>query len=295
MSDYTEQKDKKHDAFAEKMDAKKQDSEHAHKIVREEKQDSMQNQLRAGGQQTGAESQGSTASQAIGMDRDNSVGAVTVQSALTIYSAPGTTSVSIGALRASDRVRFYGEKDGFLEVHVGGQTGYIRADQTDYAEFAAGEKKRDLERRRRPVRKYTGTRTKCDNPVYAGFVACLDALGIANPSKESFDTYLELLRRKQRLRGGAMRRFGALANALGVNYRVLLECGDETWKDRDFWLRTVREALEEGDAVLAEVDGVAMRVVEVTDDGVLFEGGRDEQKLVSFAKLDDIDWVIALS
>ena len=53
--------------------------------------------------------------------------------ALRIRRNPGDENVYLGTLRQADRVNIYGEKDGYLEVHVGDQIGYISAEFTDYA------------------------------------------------------------------------------------------------------------------------------------------------------------------
>ena len=287
-------KDKKNeDALATKLDQKKQDSLHAQKLAQDEKKTTP---VRTASHAMSAETQGSTGGQALGMDRDTSLGAVTVTtSAIHVRTGASASSASLGMLRQDDRVRIYAQTNGFLQIHIGDQVGYIDAQETDFGgEMGYVEKKRDLEIR--PAKRaYTGTKSKCDNPVYAGFVACLEALGVENPSHAmAFDVFLEDLRRKQRLRGGGMRRFSALANALGVNVRAILFEGDDAWKTRPFWGETVREALEAGDEVLVDIDGTAMRVVEVSDEGVLFEGGRSEQRRLSFHQLEDIGWVMAL-
>ncbi len=54
-------------------------------------------------------------------------------SALRIHAAPGKDSPYFGTLREGDNVNVYAEKDGYLEVHVGDQIGYIGAEHTDYA------------------------------------------------------------------------------------------------------------------------------------------------------------------
>lgn len=52
--------------------------------------------------------------------------------ALRVRTAPDKESNYIGTLRQADNVNIYGEKDGFLEVHIGDQIGYISAAHTDY-------------------------------------------------------------------------------------------------------------------------------------------------------------------
>ena len=62
-------------------------------------------------------------------------------SALRIRSAPGKDQNYIGTLREADKVNVYGEKDGYLEIRVGDQVGYISAEHTDYA----GSQKKPLQ------------------------------------------------------------------------------------------------------------------------------------------------------
>ena len=58
---------------------------------------------------------------------------------LNIRKGPSKDEASIGTLRQADRVNIYGEKDGFLEVHVGDQIGYISAEFTDRASKNKGK------------------------------------------------------------------------------------------------------------------------------------------------------------
>ena len=67
-----------------------------------------------------------------------------------------------------------------------------------------------------------------------------------------------------------------------------------TSEEADDMIAECREALENGDAILVEVDGVAMRVVEIDEKGILLEGGRTEQHFVAFDQIDDIGWIIGL-
>ena len=61
-------------------------------------------------------------------------GAVTVSaSALNIRKGPSREEATLGTLRQGDKVNIYGEKDGYLEISVGGQVGYISAEFTDFA------------------------------------------------------------------------------------------------------------------------------------------------------------------
>ena len=53
--------------------------------------------------------------------------------ALKIHREAGKDSESFGTLRQGDNVNIYAEKDGFLEVHVGDEVGYIAAEFTDHA------------------------------------------------------------------------------------------------------------------------------------------------------------------
>ncbi|MCL2326538.1 MAG: SH3 domain-containing protein [Proteobacteria bacterium] len=53
--------------------------------------------------------------------------------ALNVRQAPGTDQAAMGVLQQGDRVKFYGEKSGFLEIRVGDSVGYIAAEFTDYA------------------------------------------------------------------------------------------------------------------------------------------------------------------
>ncbi len=67
-------------------------------------------------------------------NRKDPTGAATVSaSALNIRKGPGKDQPAIGTLRQGDKVNIYGEKDGYLEVNVGGQIGYISAEFTDHA------------------------------------------------------------------------------------------------------------------------------------------------------------------
>ncbi|MBQ4358916.1 MAG: hypothetical protein II767_01530 [Proteobacteria bacterium] len=62
------------------------------------------------------------------------IGQAKVQtSMLRINRSPKDDPVYFGTLRDNDVVNFYGEKDGYLEVHVGNQVGYIAAKYTDQA------------------------------------------------------------------------------------------------------------------------------------------------------------------
>lgn len=69
-----------------------------------------------------------------GKKERTATGSATVSaSALNIRKGPGKDQAAIGTLRQGDKVNIYGEKDGYLEVSVGGETGYISAEYTDYA------------------------------------------------------------------------------------------------------------------------------------------------------------------
>ncbi len=52
--------------------------------------------------------------------------------ALKIHRSTGNDPNYFGTLRMGDCVNVYAEKDGYLEVHVGDQIGYISAEYTDY-------------------------------------------------------------------------------------------------------------------------------------------------------------------
>lgn len=58
---------------------------------------------------------------------------------LNIRKGPNKEEASMGTLRQADRVNVYGEKDGFLEVHIGDQIGYISAEFTDRASKNKGK------------------------------------------------------------------------------------------------------------------------------------------------------------
>ncbi len=76
----------------------------------------------------------------------NPAGAASVAcSALYIRRAPGKDAETLGTLRQGDRVNFYAEKDGYLEVHVGDQIGWIKADYTDFAAKDKGNNVKPLE------------------------------------------------------------------------------------------------------------------------------------------------------
>ncbi|MBQ9242305.1 MAG: hypothetical protein IJ165_03630 [Proteobacteria bacterium] len=60
---------------------------------------------------------------------------------LRINRSPKDDPVYLGTLRSTDVVNYYGEKDGYLEVHVGNQVGYIAAKHTD-----KGDKKTDAQK-----------------------------------------------------------------------------------------------------------------------------------------------------
>lgn len=70
------------------------------------------------------------------------IGAAKVSvAALRVRTAPGQENNYIGTLRQADKVNVYGEKNGYLEIRVGDQIGYISAEHTDYA----GNEKKAIE------------------------------------------------------------------------------------------------------------------------------------------------------
>ncbi|MBR4986913.1 MAG: hypothetical protein IKY83_14360 [Proteobacteria bacterium] len=62
---------------------------------------------------------------------------------LRINRSPKDDPVYLGTLRDTDVVNYYGEKDGYLEVHVGNQVGYIAAKYTDKGDRKVAESKTD--------------------------------------------------------------------------------------------------------------------------------------------------------
>ncbi len=61
-------------------------------------------------------------------------------SAIHVRQGAGKDFDSLGVLSQADKVNVYGEKDGFLEIHLGDAVGYIAAEYTDYVSQAVGDK-----------------------------------------------------------------------------------------------------------------------------------------------------------
>lgn len=61
-------------------------------------------------------------------------------SAIHVRKGPGTDTASMGVLNQADKVKVYGEKNGFLEIHIGDEVGYISATYTDFASKSQGTK-----------------------------------------------------------------------------------------------------------------------------------------------------------
>lgn len=62
------------------------------------------------------------------------VGSVTITAhAVHVRRGPAMDQASMGVLNQADKVKVYGEKNGFLEIRVGDEVGYIAAKLTDFA------------------------------------------------------------------------------------------------------------------------------------------------------------------
>lgn len=61
------------------------------------------------------------------------IGAATITAkAVHVRKGPGADQASMGVLNQADKVKVYGEQNGFLEIRVGDEVGYISAKMTDY-------------------------------------------------------------------------------------------------------------------------------------------------------------------
>lgn len=288
-------------------------------------------------------------------------GSVTVTvSALRIRQQPEQTSNYLGTLREQDKVKIYGEKNGYLEVRVGGQIGYISAEHTDYT----GSQKRALKPQegravdqapaelQELLSKETLTApeissakaliAQCpegirgelnealqlkphkgavepesgDAQQFGALAASLELLGIQNPSTDrSYASYLAQLKREQHLpENGGMGQWGSIVNAMGVSYGALSMPGDREALEKAFWSEKGREQLRDGHAVMACIDGQAVRIEAIENEGLVmtlpdgaqldveaYSGHADQKSsgrrgLLKFEKLSDVnlEWVIAL-
>ena len=253
------------------------------------------------------------------------IGTVTVTAAaLNVRKGAGLDQASMGVLNQADKVKIYGEKNGFLEIRVGDQTGYIKAEYTDFegqktaakpkenpkaekaidqapqelkdllakenmtdAEIAQAREminhcpvalRGDLYQTLQTKPAYVASqKDKKKNPLadkqgagLENLAACLSLLGIHNPTDMPFETYLEQVRRDQKLPGEeSMESWGSVANAMGVSYKALSLPGDRQPFDKKFWSEVVREQLRQGNAIMACVQNQTVRVEAIDDKGLV--------------------------
>lgn len=292
------------------------------------------------------------------------IGTATVSvAALRVRTAPDKESSYIGTLRQADKVNIYAEKEGFLEVHIGDQIGYISAEHTDHAgaqkeknltpnegsalqqapeqlqELLAQESlsvaeiqsakdmiaqcpeniRGDLNEAllaKATREEQTEAASNDDASEFEALATSLELIGVQNPDTEkSFAAYLAQLKRDQKLPDSAgMQNWGSLANAMGVSYASLASGVDREMFDKAFWSETARAQLRDGHAVMTCIDGQAVRVEAIEEEGLVITtpdgatldlesyAGKAEQKgkgqkgLLAFDRLADVNlgWVISM-
>ena len=155
-----------------------------------------------------------------------------------------------------------------------------------------------------------------DASEFEALATSLELIGVQNPDTEkSFAAYLAQLKRDQKLPDSAgMQNWGSLANAMGVSYASLASGVDREMFDKAFWSETARAQLRDGHAVMTCIDGQAVRVEAIEEEGLVITtpdgatldlesyAGKAEQKgkgqkgLLAFDKLADVNlgWVISM-
>ena len=249
--------------------------------------------------------------------------------ALNVRTGPAKDAAIIGTLRDSDRVNVYGEKDGFLEIHVGDQTAYIAAEYTDFAqkhgnpvndsiraEIEALRAKdtltaQEIARLRKLIahlpelergdileeaQKKQAPATDRENADgFDALASCMTFLGIGNPSPGMpFAAYLAQLKHIQKVQqSGGFQNWGSVANLMGASYQALYTTGCAQSCESSFWTQTVREQLRAGCAVMASIDGHPVRITAVDEHGIICA---NHKEAIAFDKLQttDLQWVIAM-
>ena len=225
--------------------------------------------------------------------------------ALNVRTGPSKDATVIGTLRNADKINVYGEKDGFLEIHVGGQTAYIAAEYTDdaqkYGKSAMNDTERDeiqalcakdtltaqeIARLRKRIahlslqergdiledaqKKQAPNNDHDTADGYDALASCLTFLGVDNPSPDMpFTTYLAQLKHIQKVqRTGGMQNWGNIANLMGMSYQAIFIHGCSEKYDQSLWTQTVRNELRCGNAVMASFEGRPVRITAIDDSGI---------------------------
>ncbi len=248
--------------------------------------------------------------------------------ALNVRTGPAKDAAVIGTLRDTDRINVYGEKDGFLEIHVGDQTAYIAAEYTDFAqrygnpvndsiraEIEALRAKdtltaQEIARLRKLIahlpelergdileeaQKKQAPAADRETDGFEALASCMTFLGIENPTPNiPFAAYLAQLKHIQKVQqSGGFQNWGSIANLMGLSYQALYTTGCAQSCESSFWTQTVREQLRAGCAVMASIDGHPVRITAVDEHGIICA---NHKEAIAFDKLQTtgLQWAIAM-